>query len=155
MLAVNSDTALIPNEEFAKLATDEQIERTASALEANNIHTLIAEDGEEAKRLFFELVPEGVEEEIQDRRSPLIRTQVSLRESLRIRSFRREECLEEEFWTRAEANPVVHGEDLRPEEDRQQDQHGEKGHAGSQDHSSPAEIGDSHPFIFHENRGGA
>lgn len=61
MLAVNSDTALIPNEEFAKLATDEQIERTASALEANNIHTLIAEDGEEAKRLFFELVPEGAE----------------------------------------------------------------------------------------------
>ena len=61
MLAVNSDTVLIPNEEFAKLATDEQIERTASALEANNIHTLIAEDGEEAKRLFFELVPEGAE----------------------------------------------------------------------------------------------
>lgn len=61
MLAVNSDTALIPNEEFAKLATDEQIERTAGALEANNIHTLIAEDGEEAKRLFFELVPEGAE----------------------------------------------------------------------------------------------
>lgn len=61
MLAVNSDTALIPNEEFAKLATAEQIERTASALEANNIHTLIAEDGEEAKRLFFELVPEGAE----------------------------------------------------------------------------------------------
>ena len=61
MLAVNSDTALIPNEEFAKLATDEQIERTASALEANNIHTLIAEDGEEAKRLFLELVPEGAE----------------------------------------------------------------------------------------------
>ena len=61
MLAVTSDTALIPNEEFSKLATDEQIERTASALEANNIHTLIAEDGEEAKRLFFELVPEGPE----------------------------------------------------------------------------------------------
>jgi YkgG family uncharacterized protein len=61
MLAVTSDTALIPNEEFSKLATDEQIERTASALEANNIHTLIAEDGEEAKRLFFELVPEGAE----------------------------------------------------------------------------------------------
>jgi len=61
MLAVNSETALIPNEEFAKLATDEQIERTASALEANNIHTLIAEDGEEAKRLFLELVPEGAE----------------------------------------------------------------------------------------------
>jgi len=52
---------LIPNKEFAKLATDEQIERTVKALEANNIHTLIAENGEEAKRLFFELVPDGSE----------------------------------------------------------------------------------------------
>ena len=49
------------NEEFAQLATDEQINRTAKALEANNIHTLIAENSEEAKRLFFELVPEGSE----------------------------------------------------------------------------------------------
>src|SRR4026207_2583300 len=61
MLAVNSDTALIPNEEFAKLATEEKIERTASAPEENNIHTPLAEDGEEAKRLFLELVPEGAE----------------------------------------------------------------------------------------------
>lgn len=52
---------LIPNKEFAELATDEQIERAAKALEANNIHTLIAENGEEAKRLFFELVPDGSE----------------------------------------------------------------------------------------------
>ena len=51
----------IPNKEFAELATDEQIERTAQALEANNIHTLIVENGEEAKHLFFELVPEGSE----------------------------------------------------------------------------------------------
>jgi len=61
MLAVNSDTVLIPNEEFAKLATDEQIERTASALETNGIHTIVAANGEEAKRLFFELVPDGAE----------------------------------------------------------------------------------------------
>jgi len=61
MLAVNSDTALIPNEEFAKLASAEQIERTVKALEVNNIHALVAENGEEAKRLFFELVPEGAE----------------------------------------------------------------------------------------------
>src|SRR5512144_2512776 len=52
---------LVPNREFAELATDEQIERTAKALEANNIHALIAENGAEAKRLFFELVPEGSE----------------------------------------------------------------------------------------------
>lgn len=50
-----------PNPEFAKLASDERIERTAKALEANGIRTLVAENGEEAKRLFFELVPEGSE----------------------------------------------------------------------------------------------
>lgn len=56
-----AETALAPNREFEKLASDEKIERTAKALEANNIHTLIAENGEEAKRLFFELVPDGSE----------------------------------------------------------------------------------------------
>lgn len=46
---------------FTQLASDEQINRTAQALEANGIHTLIAENGEEAKRMFFELLPEGSE----------------------------------------------------------------------------------------------
>lgn len=50
-----------PSEEFAKLASDARIERTAKALEANGIHAVIAENGEEAKRIFFELVPEGSE----------------------------------------------------------------------------------------------
>jgi hypothetical protein len=49
------------NQEFTALASDEQIERTAKALEARNIKTLIAENGEEARRMFFELVPEGAE----------------------------------------------------------------------------------------------
>ena len=61
MQNIHTDTTLVPNREFARLANDEQIERTAKALEANNIHTLIAENGEEAKRLFFELVPDGSE----------------------------------------------------------------------------------------------
>jgi hypothetical protein len=52
---------LVSNSEFVELATDEQIQRTARALEANNIHTLIAENGQEAKRIFFELIPEGAE----------------------------------------------------------------------------------------------
>jgi hypothetical protein len=52
---------LVPNREFSDLASNEQIERTAKALESNNIHVLIAENGEEAKRMFFELVPEGAE----------------------------------------------------------------------------------------------
>ncbi len=49
------------NSTFTELASNEQIERTAAALEANNIHTLIAENAEDAKRLFFELVPNGAE----------------------------------------------------------------------------------------------
>jgi hypothetical protein len=61
MLTEDVNTALVLNREFEKLSSDEQIERTAKALEANNIHTLIAENGEEAKRMFFELVPEGSE----------------------------------------------------------------------------------------------
>ena len=61
MLNIHTDTILVPNGEFARVANDEQIERTAKALEANNIHTLIAENGEEAKRLFFELIPNGSE----------------------------------------------------------------------------------------------
>jgi len=52
---------LTPNTAFAKLASDEQIERTVQALEANGIHALVAQNGAEAKRLFFELVPDGSE----------------------------------------------------------------------------------------------
>ena len=55
------DEALVPNMEFAKPATGEQIQRTAEALEANNIHAIVVEEGSEAKRIFFELVPEGAE----------------------------------------------------------------------------------------------
>src|ERR1044071_99759 len=55
------DSELTPNQEFANLASDEQIERTAKALEANGIHAIIAENGEEARRIFFELIPEGAE----------------------------------------------------------------------------------------------
>ncbi|MGE5249944.1 MAG: LUD domain-containing protein [Bacteroidota bacterium] len=54
-------TALAVNPAFARLASDEQIERAAEALEAHNIRTLIAEDGEEAKQLLFEQLPEGAE----------------------------------------------------------------------------------------------
>src|SRR5690349_10956728 len=57
----NAVSELIPNQEFAKLASNEQIERTIKALEANGIHAVVAENGDEAKRIFFELVPEGAE----------------------------------------------------------------------------------------------
>jgi len=61
MLSTHEITDLIPNREFEKLADDEQIKRTAEALEANGIHTIIVENGEEAKHIFFEMVPEGSE----------------------------------------------------------------------------------------------
>ncbi len=61
MLNINKDIVITPVEEFAKRANDEKIARTSKALEANGIQTLIAENGAEAKRLFFELIPEGSE----------------------------------------------------------------------------------------------
>jgi hypothetical protein len=58
---MSGEPTLIPNMEYAKLATDEKVKLTADALEANNIHTIVVEDGSEAKRIFFELIPEGAE----------------------------------------------------------------------------------------------
>jgi L-lactate utilization protein LutC len=58
---INTDTTLIPNKEFTRLAGAEQIERAAKALEANGMKTLIAESAAEAKKLVLELVPEGAE----------------------------------------------------------------------------------------------
>jgi hypothetical protein len=55
------DKVLVPNKTFAKPASDEQISRAAKALEAKGIRVLIAKNGEEAKLLFFELVPDGSE----------------------------------------------------------------------------------------------
>ena len=61
MVAVHTDFTLIPNKEFTKLAGDAQIERVAKALEANGMHTLIAENGAEAKKIVLGLVPENAE----------------------------------------------------------------------------------------------
>jgi len=52
---------LVPNKIFAQLASDEQIAHAKKALEANGFQVLIAKNGEEAKRLFFEIVPNGSE----------------------------------------------------------------------------------------------
>lgn len=49
------------NTPFTTLASNEQLERTAAALTANGIRTLIAENGADAKRLFFELIPDGAD----------------------------------------------------------------------------------------------
>jgi hypothetical protein len=61
VLDIDIQKTIAPNQEFTKLADNEQIQRTAQALEARNIRVLIAENGQEAKRMFFELVPEGAE----------------------------------------------------------------------------------------------
>lgn len=61
VLDITVEKTTAPNQEFTKLADDEQIQRTAQALEARNVKVLIAENGAEAKRMFFELVPEGAE----------------------------------------------------------------------------------------------
>ena len=58
---INDTTTLAPDTSFAEQATDEQIKRTVGALEANGMNVLVAENGEEARRMFFELVPEGSE----------------------------------------------------------------------------------------------
>jgi L-lactate utilization protein LutB len=46
---------------FALLASDVQIERTMQALEANNIHAILAENGADAKKILFELIPANAE----------------------------------------------------------------------------------------------
>jgi len=61
MSTINKDIAVTPIEIFAKQANEERIARTSKALATNGIKTLIAENKAEAKRLFFELVPEGAE----------------------------------------------------------------------------------------------
>ena len=52
---------MAPEQEFTRIAEDDRIQRTVRALDANGIHALVAENGEEARRMFFELVPEGAE----------------------------------------------------------------------------------------------
>jgi L-lactate utilization protein LutC len=61
MVAPTVSTILNRNAEFKKLASPERIHHTAQALEAHGIHTLIAQNGTEAKDLVFSLIPEGAE----------------------------------------------------------------------------------------------
>ncbi len=61
MLSVANEKQTREGGEFGELAGHEQIERTVQALKANGIEALVAENGEEAKRMFFEQVPDGAE----------------------------------------------------------------------------------------------
>jgi L-lactate utilization protein LutB len=49
----------IPNQEFNRLASDEQLTRTARALEANGMHTIIAEAGEQARTYVLDMITSG------------------------------------------------------------------------------------------------
>ncbi len=46
-------------QEFNRLASDEQVERTARALEANGIHAVVFETGQEARAYAWSLIPAG------------------------------------------------------------------------------------------------
>lgn len=61
MLSVATEKQIREGGEFGELASDEQIERTIQALKANGIEALVVENADEARRLFFERVPEGAE----------------------------------------------------------------------------------------------
>ncbi|MGC1378054.1 MAG: LUD domain-containing protein [Anaerolineales bacterium] len=54
-------TTMLEMTDFGLLASDAQIERTMQALEANNIHAILAEDGVDAKKKLFEVLPPGAE----------------------------------------------------------------------------------------------
>jgi len=54
-------STLVPNEAYAGSATDEQVARAAQALEANNIHTIVVDTGEQAKAELWKLIPAGAE----------------------------------------------------------------------------------------------
>lgn len=52
---------LAPNMTYARLASDEQIERVVKALESNGIRVFVAANGEEARAKVFETIPSGAE----------------------------------------------------------------------------------------------
>ena len=61
MLMHKIDSELVPNQEFARLASEEQIDAVVAALETRNIQAIVVNNGEEAKKLVLDLVPQGVE----------------------------------------------------------------------------------------------
>ncbi|PWH17200.1 MAG: hypothetical protein DDG60_02855 [Anaerolineae bacterium] len=56
-----TQSKLVPNPVFARLASDAQIERAAQALKANGIEVFVAANGQEARNLLFQLIPAGAE----------------------------------------------------------------------------------------------
>ena len=54
-------TELMPNRAWARLASDEQITRTAAALETNGMRAIVVDTGDEARHQVFNLLPAGAQ----------------------------------------------------------------------------------------------
>ncbi|HEX6508242.1 MAG TPA: LUD domain-containing protein [Chloroflexota bacterium] len=54
-------TVLTPNRAWAQPASDDQIERTAAALEANGMRTIVVDTGDQARHQVFSLLPAGAQ----------------------------------------------------------------------------------------------
>ncbi len=54
-------TTLIPNQEFSHPAAEDRVMRTAAALEAHGMHTIVLDSREEALSCILEMIPSGTE----------------------------------------------------------------------------------------------
>src|SRR5437588_7791455 len=54
-------SVLTPNRAWARLASDDQITRTAAALEANGMRAIVVDTGDEARHQVFKLLPAGAQ----------------------------------------------------------------------------------------------
>jgi len=54
-------TVLTPNRAWTKLASDDQITRTAAALETNGMRAIVVDTGDEARHQVFNLLPVGAQ----------------------------------------------------------------------------------------------
>ena len=54
-------STLKPEQEFTQLASAERVAKTAAALEANGMHTIVLESSEEARGCVLEMIPAGAE----------------------------------------------------------------------------------------------
>jgi hypothetical protein len=54
-------TVLTANRAWARLASDDQIERTAAALETNGMRAIVVDTGDEARHQIFNLLPAGAQ----------------------------------------------------------------------------------------------
>ena len=58
---INTLETLEINQEFSRLASNQQIARTVRALETNGIRTIVVETGEEAREYVMSLIPVGAQ----------------------------------------------------------------------------------------------